>query len=234
MRIYLKPRYIFATVGALLVILAVTLCLCQWRLQQEARSLLSDLTTLNPGTSSSADAERLVTRQRRFLTNKDCKENSCKYWFEIRNRLLAALYLEPPAGFFGSITVKNDTVVQIGAGLSRSMPIYPSFGASAGSAEEYAELPKWYARYAHGGHYSFPTPVGKPYLRVMLDSHASHEQRQHAFAFSFRCLTKIGGGCDAPCDYLPLAWIDWKADLQKGGFPMDQFDQVYRRQSHCK
>jgi len=68
----------------------------------------------------------------------------------------------------------------------------------------------------------------------MLDSHASSEQRQRAFVFSFRCLTKIGGGCDAPCDYLPLAWNDWKADLQKGGFPMDQFDQVYRRQSHCK
>jgi len=31
-------------------------------------------------------------------------------------------------------------------------------------------------------------------------------QRQHAFAFSLECFTKPGGGCDLPCDYLPLAW----------------------------
>jgi hypothetical protein len=231
---YLKLRFVFAAIAALTVIFAVVLFCYQWKLQKEARSLLSDLTALKPGKSSGADAEGVTSRQRRFLTNKDCKEDSCEYWFEIRNGLLAALHLEPPAGFLGSFTVKNDTVVQIGAGLARSMPIYPSFGGSAGMADEYAELPKWYARYARGGHYLFPTPVGKPYLKVTLDSHANSQQREHAFAFSFRCLTKIGGGCDAPCDYLPLAWNDWKDDLQKGGFPMDQFEQVYRRQNHCK
>ena len=228
---YLKLRFVLAAIGVLSAIIAIALFSYQWKLQREARSLLSDLTALNPGKSSSADAERVVTRQRRFLIKNDCEEGSCEYWFEIQNGFLAVIRLEPPARFITSINVKNGTVVQIGAGVLRSMPIYPTFGASAGMADEYAELPEFYAR---EGHYVFSTPVGKPYLKVVLDSHASPEQRQHAFAISFRCLTKIGGGCDAPCDYLPLAWKDWKDDLQKGGFPMDQFDQVYRRQSHCK
>lgn len=231
MHIHLKLRYILAAITAPLAISVAVLCFYQWKLQREARSLLADVTALHPGNSSAADTERVLSHWRKLLIKNDCEKDSCEYWFEIRNDVLAYLHLEPPAMFRAGFTLKNGTVTRIGAWLSRSMPIYPSFGATAAAANEYVECPKSYARC---GHYAFPTPVGKPYLRVMLDSQASAQQRQHAFAFSFRCLTKIGGGCDVPCDYLPLAWNDWKTDLQRGGFPMDQFDQVYRRQEHCK
>jgi hypothetical protein len=60
--------------------------------------------------------------------------------------------------------------------------------------------------------------VGKPYKKVLLDSHALPVQRKHAFAFSFRCLTKPGAGCDLSRDYLPDAWQDWREDLRDRGF----------------
>jgi len=81
---------------------------------------------------------------------------------------------------------------------------------------------------AKEGHYAFPTPIGKPYLHVVLDRHATDTQRQHGFAFSFKCFTKPGGG------YLPLAWRDWRADLQNTGHPMGDFDRAYPNNQRCK
>lgn len=120
--------------------------------------------------------------------------------FAVQNRWLSTLKLEPPAEFRTSITVESGSVYSIDASLSRSMDIYPTFQASAGMVEEYLEYP---ARPADRRHYEFPTPVGKPYLRVRLDSHATPIQRQHAFGFSFDCLIKPGGGCDVPAIISP-------------------------------
>jgi hypothetical protein len=112
----------------------------------------------------------------------------------------------------------------------RAMDIYPTFGASAGMVEEFAEYPKIDI---HRENYWFPTPVGKPYLRVQLNSHASPIERQHAYDFSFTCLTKPGGECDLPCDYLPTAWQDWKVHLKAVGFS-DVFNQHYPKSTRCK
>jgi hypothetical protein len=78
-------------------------------------------------------------------------------------------------------------------------------------------------------HYLFPTPVGKPYLRVAIDSHATEIQRQHAFDFSFLCLVKPGTGCDLPCDYLPSAWEDWTT-----GWSEQDFLGHYTQHARCK
>jgi len=113
------------------------------------------------------------------------------------------------------MTVRQGKVEEIWAGLFRTMDIYPSFGASAGVVNDYAQVPE---RYADKGHYIFPTPVGKPYLKVVVDELAGQIERQHAFAFSFRCLTRVGGACDLPCDYLPLAWIDGRRTFREMEF----------------
>jgi len=178
--------------GALLVLVGIILLwLYGLGLQKEASSLLADLSALRAGTSSSEDAERVAKFHRKFLAKRDCQNAICEYSFIITNRWLSSLYLEPDAEFRAGITVEKGTVTRIGAGLLRTMPIFPTFNASAGMVEEYAEMPE---RYAQEGHYVFPTPIGKPYLHVVLDRHAGTVQRQHAFAFSFKCLTKPGGG----------------------------------------
>ena len=200
-------------------------------LQHQASSLLTDVKSLRVGSTSSADAKRVADRHRKELSKVDCEHGSCGYSFIVSNRLLSWTHAEPPAQFVAGFTVADGTVTHIYAALLRSMPIYPTFFASAGMVDEYAEIPEYFAR---EGHYAFPTPVGKPYLRVRLDRHADMVQREHAFAFSFRCLTKPGGGCDLPCDYLPEAWGDWRTDIERHGFPMGDFENAYPKSSRCQ
>jgi len=229
--ILLKPKTILLGLVLLTLSGVLLLMLYAWGIRREASGLLGDLIALNVGTASGDDAERIAQQHRNSLANQNCQTAKCEYTFIITNRWLSELHLEPDASFRAGITVQNGIVIRVGVGLLRSMDIYPTFQASAGVVEEYAEMPK---RFSYEGHYGFPTPVGKPYLKVELDRHADAVQRQHAFAFSFRCLTKPGGGCDLPCDYLPLAWRDWKADLQTTAFPMSDFDQAYPNNQRCK
>jgi hypothetical protein len=228
-RILFKLRTIAGGFALLIVAGAISLWLYGWMIQRQASSLLKDLTEVRVGMASNVDVEKVVQSHRQFLTKKDCRNSTCEYTFTITNHWLSSLHFEPPAEFSAGMTVENGTVIRIGAGLVRTMDIYPSFGGAAGMVDEYTDMPE---RYARGGHYRFPTPVGKPYLKVVLDRHADAVQRQHAFAFSFRCLTKLGGGCDLSCDYLPLAWRDWRADLQATAFP--DFDGVYPNSQRCR
>lgn len=184
-------------------------------IKAQAESLLKDLTALKVGSSIESDVEQLTKKYSRYLTSRDFGNDFGTTTFTIQNRWLASLRLEPAALFSASVNVKSGHVYHISARLMRSMDIYPTFGASAGIVDEYAEYPQYQSR---SGHFEFPTPIGKPYLRVLLDSHAFAVQRQHAFNFSFSCLIKPGGGCDLPCDYLPSAWQDWKIDLQPAAF----------------
>ena len=223
-----KSRKIVGWLALSVAVGAISLLLYGWTIRREASSLLNDLTALRIGTASSVDAERIAQRHHKFLTERDCQGASCDYSFVVTNRWLSWLHVEPDAQFRASIHVESGTVARIGAGLMRTMDIYPTFGASAAMVEEYAEMPE---RYGWAGHYGFPTPVGKPYLKVVLDRHADAVERQHAFAFSFRCFTKPGGGCDLSCDYLPLAWKDWRASLQQT-FP--DFDGVYPGSERCR
>lgn len=200
-------------------------------IKSQAEALLRDLTALTAGKSSEADARQFTERHKRLLTSRICERDYCVTSFTIRNRWLSALRLEPQAEFDAAFTVKNGKVTEISASLLRSMPIFPTFNASAGMVTEYAEYPPQLVE--RRGHYDFPTPIGKPYLAVDLDSEASPIQRRHAFAFSFRCLVKPGWGCNLSCDYLPLAWQDWKIEVQDSGFPMSDFDARYPNNGRC-
>jgi hypothetical protein len=226
-----NKRAIIGWVATAIVAASMVLLFYGWQIRREASSLLNDLTTLRVGRSTSDDAERVVQRHQRFLDRRDCQKNICQYSFSITNHWLSSLHAEPETKFWAGITVDNGTVTRIAASLLRSMNISPTFPASAGGVEEFAEMPQ---RLAKEGHYVFPTPIGKPYLHVVLDRYATDTQRQHGFAFSFQCFTKPGGGCDLPCDYLPLAWRDWEANLQKTGHSKGDFDRAYPSNQRCK
>jgi hypothetical protein len=198
----------------------------------QAAALLKDLTSLKVAISTEADVQQLVQRHKHVVSLQSRDAHTSSTAFEIHNRWLSALRLEPPAWFGASVTVEDGKVRQISASLFRSMDIFPTFQASAGMVVENAGSPK-NASTPHP-HYYFPTPVGKPYLRVQLDSQASPIQRQHAFDFSFRCLTKLGGGCDLSCDYLPSAWQDWKESLRSSGLYPGYFYERYPKSTRCK
>jgi hypothetical protein len=199
-------------------------------IKAQAESLLRDVAALALGVSSKEDVEKLARRHKWYLESEVTHNHEITISFKVQNTWLSTLRLEPPARFTADVTLTDGKVNHIGAFLFRSIDIYPTFSGSAGIVDEYAEYPR---QYAGREHYAFLTPVGKPYLRIVLDSRATPIQRQHAFGFSFRCLVKPGWGCDLPCDYLPLAWRDWKDYLESVNF-LDVFNQHYPNSSRCK
>lgn len=220
-------------VGISALVLFVATCLAGYGvvIRWQAEHLLADIRALRVGVSTSEDASKVIEKHRGRLKTQDCTDDGCGYEFAIQNKWLAAARIEPDARFSASIHVTRGRVTNVRAILERSMPIYPTFEASAGIVDEYVEMPQ------HGrsnAHYTFPTPIGKPYLYVRLDSHATPEQRQHAFDFDFRCFVKPGAGCDLPCDYLPEAWRDWKHDLRRDNNDLQVFfDQRYPHNQRC-
>jgi hypothetical protein len=225
-------RTIRKVLASLLIVTAAVVFLGCYALfvRSQAASLLLHLTALSVSTSTESDADQLTRKFVRYLVSRESDSDGVTTTtFSVHNRWLSALRLEPDAFFRASVGVKNGRVCHIGAMLFRSMDTYPTFQGSAGMVDEYAEYPR-----QHSGrqNYEFLTPVGKPYLKVLVDSRASPVQRRHAFAFSFRCLIKPGGGCDIPCDYLPEAWQDWRTDLRNRGFAL-VLEQYYPKSARC-
>jgi len=196
-------------------------------IKAQAGSILADISSLNVGASSQLEAEHFAQRHKSQLEKKECKADQCWYFFEVRNCWLSWIRIEPAARFQAWVTVGNGRVVGLHAEVQRETRVFPTY-PSAGIVEEYVKYPEYY----HSGdrNYGFPTPIGKLYLLVVLDSHATSEQRRHAYALSLTCLVKPGGGCDLPCDYLPLAWKDWEVELQKSGWG---FGEYYPSRARC-
>lgn len=197
-------------------------------LKAEADSLLQDIFRLKVGVSPQADVDRLIERHKSYLKLTECKPESCPYFFEVRNKWLSFAGIEPATRFQAWMMVASGSVQSFHAELSRETRIFPT-ASSGGIVDEYVNYPEYYRPVEM--HYGFPTPVGKPYLSVVLDSRATAEQRRRAYAFSLTCLVKPGGGCDLPCDYLPLAWKDWEAELKSAGWG---FGAYYPNRARCK
>ena len=234
MRQYFRMGSRFLTVIAFVVFSGAAALTCYGLvIKSQAADLLKDVVALKPGVSNGSEARQVYQKHQRliFQSSNPCDVDTCAVIFTVQNTWLSKLRVEPPAKFEANFSVRNGKVDAIGAYLFRSMPIYPTFQGSAGDVMETVEMPRSLG--STSGHYLFPTPVGKPYLRVALDSHADLIQRQHAFEFSLWCLVKPGGGCDLPCDYLPSAWQDWKASLPDF-FTKDFLDQHYPNNERCK
>jgi hypothetical protein len=221
---------LLAVIAVLFGTAAIILIYYALFIKAQAESLLKDVTALKIGSATESDVEQVVTKHSQYVASREPNDEGVTTTFKVQNLWLAALRLEPKAFFGASVSVRNGRAHHISAWLLRSMDIYPTFQASAGMVDEFVEYPQYLA---HSGHFEFPTPIGKPYLLVQLDSHASSVQQQHAFRFSFNCLIKPGGGCDLPCDYLPLAWQDWKVYLRAHD-SLDLINQHYPNGSRCK
>jgi hypothetical protein len=193
-------------------------------IEAEAASLLKDVSALRVGISTAGDVQRLAVKQKRSLAEQSCEAEACFYSFEISNKWLSRLRLEPMAKFRTSVEIQGGVVEAIHTILARNTGAFPTF-PSAGIVEESRKTTDYTGAQLSG--YRVGGPVGKPYLGVGLGPTATAQQRQRAYAFSLQCLTKIGNGCDLPCDYLPLAWKDWEAQL--GGF-----GEYYPNRARCR
>jgi hypothetical protein len=209
-------------IGGGLVIYGLTI-------EAAARSILKDVSALTVGTSSMQQVDAVSSRHQSWIQDKRCDGPKCFVAFEVYNTWLYRLRLEPLARFRASVTTSDGIVDLIHVELSRDTRAFPT-SDSAGITTEYLTYPVEIRRLGSAS-YWFPTPVGKPYLRVSLTAKADSLQRQHAYAYSMTCLVKPGLGCDLPCDYLPLAWRDWEAELIKAGW--DGFGGHYAMRGRC-
>jgi hypothetical protein len=225
-------RKILIAIVGLLVTSVIVLTFYGLAVKSRAEQLVRDLYSLRVGSSTIPDLQVIADRQKRSLEGIQCSSQRCNYTFLIENTWLSYARVAPSAQLRAAVHVENGVITSISLSLMRSMPIYPTFQASAGMVEEYVEMPEHYRD--RQSHYWFPTPTGKPYLSVAIDSHASPLQRQHAYGFSLRCLVKPGWGCDLPCDYLPAAWQDYKKHIQEQGIPIAYFNQRYPANNRCK
>jgi len=201
-------------------------------IHESAKSILKDVSALRVGVSSIGRVDALVARHKGALEEKSCHENRCFFSFEVYNTWLYRLKLEPVARFHASVVVDDGTVHSIHITLSRDTRVFPT-SPSAGITDEYERVPERLVKFADPP-YWFPTPVGKPYLNVALTAEANAIQREHAYSYSLTCLIKPGGGCDLPCDYLPLAWHDWQAALEQQSFGVGGFGPYYPNRERCK
>jgi hypothetical protein len=210
---------------------AFGLAIYAFAIRASAESILKDIFALKVGVSSIAEVKALAARHQGALREWNCDNQKCVVSFEVDNTWLYRLKLEPAARFHAHVKVDDGTVNFIEVALLRDTGVFPT-SDSAGITEEYRNVPEYLGSLSTP--YWFRTPVGKPYLRVALTTQASVAQRQHAYAYSLECLTKLGGGCDLPCDYLPLAWHDWQAGLEKQGFGVAGFGGYYPNRSRCR
>jgi hypothetical protein len=225
---FVHVRYALTLTALLIALAAIGLAAYAIVIKAQAQAILLDVSQLRVGISSEAEVAHLAEKHRSRATKKDCGPKRCTYFFEVTNSWLARVRIEPDALLQAWATVDHGVVQSIHVFVERDTKVFPS-SPSGGIVEERVEYPK-YLRSGEA-HYGFPTPVGKPYLWVELDSHATAEQRSHAYAFSLTCLTKPGKGCDLACDYLPLAWKDWEAELKAEGWG---FGEYYPTRARCK
>jgi hypothetical protein len=215
-----------------LLFISSALAAYAFAIRASAKSILEDVYKLQVGASSNAELAALAKRHKHALKEDHCDDRKCIVSFDVFNTWLYRLKLEPLARFRVDLEANNGTLNSINVLLSRDTGVFPTF-PSAGITEEYQRLPERMVKFSTPP-YWFPTPVGKPYLRVALTSQATVAQREHAYAYSLDCLSKLGGGCDLPCDYLPLAWHDWQAELEKAGFGVGGFGPYYPNRDRCK
>lgn len=199
-----RPRLLLALV-VLASVVCVVLVVYASIVQMRAAAILKGIYALRIGSSSITDVEQMASRMGHDLASKECKGGTCDFGFYVDNSWLHRIGVEPLAVFGATVTVQNGTVRTIRVSLMRDTRVYPTH-PSAGMVTESAASPE-HQQYEKA--YDFPQPIGKPYLHVKLRSDATPDQRRRAYAFSLKCLTKPGSGCDLPCDYLPLAWKDW-------------------------
>lgn len=211
-----------------------------FHLRSEADHLLADVKHLKVGESGFSDAELISRRYRRFritgggsvpvsassIENQfldTCTADKCLLTFAIANDPISRFRLVQGAAVGVTIAVLGGNVRYVEVRISGG-----PHGVNGGIVTEVGESPR-----TGQSSYGFPTPMGKPYLHVQITSTAAPEIRKRAWTLSTRCLMSRTG-CDIACDYLPLAWQDWKASLALKGIKEGEFRISYPKDNHCK
>jgi hypothetical protein len=198
-------------------------------LKRTAAKLVRDVAALTVGKSTYLDAERIADSYSHFRVLSwggdptPCVPEKCFFMFDFSNFLISRIRLVRPAVFRATVAVEDDKVTSV------DIVFWGGRNGVHGAFVQEAERSSIFKN----GPYSFPTPVGKPYLRVFLTPAASPTEKQHAFTIDVHCLA-TWRSCDLGCDYLPLAWQDWKKELLAGWLDERSFLISYPQSTRCR
>jgi hypothetical protein len=183
-----------------------------WYLRLAAKHLRDDLVLLSESATGHSDLLRVADNYARFrvpAASKYCRgpNDSCVVEFEISNKLLSRIHLSKPSLFGARVIELNNRIAYIEMGLHG---VEQARGVSAQTTYVIPDTPvAEIFDLSSRPPYSFAEPFGKPYMRTIVTNSASSEQKTKATAFDMGCLTSFRG-CNWPCDYLPLAWRDYR------------------------
>lgn len=204
-------RAVFLLVAVLALVVVLDLAY-RHHLKRTAEALLTDVKGLRIGQSDFADAMRIAQKYQQFRVEGNasvpaspepaenlfpantCTSERCFFEFIIGNRPLSTLHLAHKASFNAVFAVLHGKVEYVQVHLIGG----PDPGVNGGTVEEIN------SRIDQQPPYEFRTPIGKPYLRIVLTPSAPTLVRERAFAMNMNCLV-ASTNCDRPCDYLPLA-----------------------------
>lgn len=196
-------------------------------LKHSAQHLRDDVAALAMKGGSFDDAHQLAARYREFRVpayisawskgrqlvirqDDPCTAKQCAITIRIETTALARLHIISWSKLTATILVVDNQVAVIDltlqGGQHRNSGGYVRYVGCCTSVSELFRVN------SSSSAYSFPTPIGKPYLMVQLTNQATPQQKQRAFDLNMSCLLSRSG-CDWPCDYLPLAWKDYEKEV---------------------
>ena len=203
------------------------------RAERRAAALFQEVRSLRVGESTDADVKEIVDRyggEAGLLPSGFCQSPDNSHSVEIRSEGLnwlgeKAAWLRPFGNRVWSISV---TIV-----MSRGRVCWVSswVRAYAWKAPQEVEAESNLVL-GHPGDQSYSVSVGVQRdissIRVeVFPTWATAEQTLHASDFDLSCLARFGG-CHAPCELLPSAWLDYQAEAREKGWslPPDEMNDA--------
>lgn len=198
----LKPKYIAAClVSFVIAVIAFAWGMTAWE-KGRAESLLHDISNLELGKSTFADAQRIAgkyggTPWYSGSENKTCSPQRCELRFSFSNRFLTSLHLARHAELIANISVKDGIVVGRDVGYARDSGRFNQLGYEVidGWLWKEDEMPSqqrtpglWRLNVEQDGSEGVASTV-----IVRLSSTSSPDQRRRAYSLDLSCLDKLFG-----------------------------------------
>lgn len=198
---------------------------------RRAEALLNDVRSLRVGESRPNDVQRIIQKygsnqgEAVTYTDSGCPPgDGVSYWINVGHKVLFNWGLDfPSLGFVFRPRAAYANLLVKGGKLC-----WVKYGVDTWPAPH--ERPLKVQGAVISAEYAFP---GTPPFRVQDEggnivwfdvqatSEAQPEDRQKALAFDLSCLRRFGG-CRAVCELMPAAWLDWREQMRKEGYPLPE------------
>jgi hypothetical protein len=201
--------------------------------ERKAVALFQEVRSLRTGESTDAEVQGIVRRyggEAGLQPTGFCQSPDNTHSVEIRSEGLnwlgeKAAWLRPFGNRLWSINVTMGHESRSGLLVSTWVDAYAWKAPQEVEAESNLVL-------GHPGDQSYSVSVGVQRdissIRVeVFPTWATAEQTLHASDFDLSCLARFGG-CHAPCELLPSAWLDYQAEAREKGWslPPDEMNDA--------